>query len=321
MFKSHISRRAFLGGLSAATSALVTVPTALASSLSQARGGRRIQPESMRVGDLFQTRRTLPAPGLADLDPFLLVDHFDFFVAPGAHGGIAPHPHRGFEAVTVLFDGVLAHRDSRGGNGQTGPGDVQWLTAGSGIAHMEEPSNRFRRHGGRLHGLQLWVNLPGRLKMTPPRYQTTRAAAVPVVNFRGVRARILAGAAYSVPAPISTHTPVLLIDYALAPGARVTLPLSPRWTAFAHVVDGAVSLPDARRPHRAGDLIAFDNRGYGVDISNTGTVGARVLVGAGEPIGEPIARWGPFVMNSGAQLQQAIADWRGGRIGRVAGPY
>ncbi len=277
-----------------------------------------VAPMNTMVGDVFAVRRAFPLRALAQVDPFLLLDHFDFTLRPGELGGLAPHPHRGFETVTVLFDGAIEHGDSLGNRGRIASGDVQWMTAGAGIVHEENPDDHLRARGGQVLGIQLWVNLPRRHKMTAPKYQDTAHAKIPVTRFAGVRAKVIAGEVHDTKAVIGTHTPLVLVDYQLQPGAEVALPYPSQWTAFLHVVNGTITVGQARVGEA--HLAHLARNGGGIHFRNETAKTARVLLGGGVPIGEPIARRGPFVMNTRREIQQAVSDYRAGRMGRVTDP-
>jgi len=290
----------------------------ISAAIRPRRVGSLVKPVRAMVGEVFKVRRTFPVAALDQVDPFLLLDFFDFTLAPGELGGLAPHPHRGFETVTLLFDGAIEHGDSIGNRGRIESGDVQWMTAGSGIVHEENPDDSLRERGGRVLGIQLWVNLPKRLKMTPPTYQDTASPAIPVLTDKGVRARVIAGSAHGVTAVIGTHTPMALIDYTLQPGAEVSMPYPRAWTAFVHVVDGIATIGDTQIG--PGQLAHLNTEGDGIHIHNETKRPVRLLLGGGQPINEPVARWGPFVMNTKDEIRAARADYRSGRMGRVANP-
>ncbi len=282
---------------------------------------RIVAPQADRVGDVFRVRRTIPAANLAQIDPFLMLDHFDFTLAPGELGGLAPHPHRGIETVTILVEGAIEHGDSLGNRARLEEGGVQWMTAASGIVHEENPDDSIRERGGRIHGLQLWVNLPARAKLAPPRYQDQTADRIPLVDEAGVRARVIAGEAHGVSAVIGTETPIALIDYAIEPGSEVALDYPDDWTAFVHVIDGTASVGGTLVP--AAHLAVLGKTGSGasgIHLANPGKTRTRLVLGGGEPIAEPLARYGPFAMNTEAELRQAFEDYRAGRMGRVANP-
>jgi redox-sensitive bicupin YhaK (pirin superfamily) len=192
------------------------------------------------------------------------------------------------------------------------------MTAGSGIVHEENPADILREKGGRVLGIQLWVNLPARAKMTPPRYQDTIAARIPEAAEAGVRARVFAGRIHDVAAVIHTETPMTLVDYTLAPGSEVAVEYPAGWTAFLHVVDGGIEIAGTALP--AEHMAVLSREGSGLYFRNAVARPTRVLLGGGAPIGEPLARSGPFAMNTQAELMQAIEDYRSGRMGRVPHP-
>lgn len=264
-------------------------------------------------------RRAFPGMEISDIDPFLLLDQMgpaEF--APGAVPGFPPHPHRGFETVTYLLAGEMQHRDSWGNHGVLHPGDVQWMTAGAGLVHSEMPGDTLVRQGGRLHGFQLWVNLPRRDKMIAPRYQDTAAARIPVArNSNGsVSARVIAGEALGVKGVIETRIPILFLHLTLEPGAEHVQEIPQTENAFAFVINGEASFGGTQAG--TNQVAIFDRSGPTAHIANRGDRPLDLLLIGGEPIGEPVARYGPFVMNSKAELQQAVEDFRNGRMGVLA---
>jgi redox-sensitive bicupin YhaK (pirin superfamily) len=273
-----------------------------------------------REGGGFIVRRPFPGLGLAAVDPFLLLDEMgpvDY--APGEAVGAPDHPHRGFETVTYVLDGELEHEDSAGHRGSLRAGDVQWMTAGAGIIHAEMPSRALREQGGRVHGFQVWVNLPARLKLTTPRYQEIAAAAIPSAETPDGRARVrvVAGEALGARAVIDTHTPIIYQDWSLAPEGDVTVPVRADHRALAYVFEGSVLIGD----HGGGQL-ASDGQmallGAGDSVRLRGAPGGgRLLLLAGVPLAEPIARYGPFVMNNDAELAAAFQDYQSGRMGEI----
>jgi hypothetical protein len=271
----------------------------------------------------FEVRRPFPTRGLVDADPFLLLDEMGpKDVAPGEAKGAPDHPHRGFETVTYMLDGRMEHKDSAGNAGTLGPGDVQWMTAGDGVVHSEMPGADVLQKGGRMHGFQLWVNLPRRDKRMKPRYQEIKAELIPegVGDEGRVRVRVLAGEALGARAVISTRTPIFYLDFTLKPGGRVTQPVPEGFMAMAYVFGGAGVLGRDRREVRDGQLALFADDGAEVALGNA--EGApeplRLLLLGGQPLREPVARYGPFVMNEEAEIHEAIADYRAGRLGHIA---
>jgi redox-sensitive bicupin YhaK (pirin superfamily) len=274
-----------------------------------------------REGGGFIVRRPLPTRGLEMVDPILLIDEMgpvDY--APGEAIGAPDHPHRGFETVTYVLEGEMEHEDSAGHRGFLGAGDVQWMTAGAGIVHSEMPSRRMREQGGRVHGFQVWVNLPARLKMTRPRYQEISAARIPRTQSSDGRARVsvIAGEALGVRAVIDTHTPIVFQDWSIGSGADVSVPLPKDHDALAYVFEGALQIGDQSKVVREGQLAVLGPgdtvrlRGLG-----EGNEPGRMLLLAGVPIREPVAHHGPFVMSSDQELLQAMRDYQSGRMGEI----
>ena len=277
-------------------------------------------PEGHWVGDGFPVRTLFPQPGLdAQMSPFLLLDYAgpSDFAPSDTPRGVGEHPHRGFETVTVVYQGEVAHRDSAGNQGVIGPGDVQWMTAASGVVHEEMHTPAFTRRGGPMEMVQLWVNLPRAHKMAPPRYQTLERAAIPEVELPGGgRLRIIAGAFDDRHGPAMTFTPLDLWDLRLPAGGSVELPLTAGHTTAIFVLSGAVTVNDgeARVADAELALLTLDGETAGLRADAE----TRLLVLAGEPIREPVARYGPFVMNTRAELQQAFEDYQAGRMGHLA---
>jgi len=280
---------------------------------------QRDPPAGHWVGDGFPVRSLFSYADAADtLSPFLLLDHAGpaEFPAAGKPRGVGPHPHRGFETVTLVYSGEVAHRDSTGQGGVIGPGDVQWMTAGSGILHEEFHSAEFTRRGGLLEMVQLWVNLPARDKRTPPHYQAIRDATIPRVAVgSGATLRVLAGSQGGSTGPAQTHTPMLVGDLTLAAGATGELALPDGWTTALACLQGTVQV-NHEQVGRAGDLFILDRMGRRVIIEANNEV--RLLVLAGEPIQEPVVGHGPFVMNTRDEIREAIDDFNAGRFGRMA---
>lgn len=272
------------------------------------------------VGDGFHVSTYFPRPSLpADrVSPFLLMDYGppqEF--APLAQGrrGVGWHPHRGFETVTVAWEGSVAHRDSAGNEGIIGPGDVQWMTAAAGILHEEYHERDFTRRGGRMHMMQLWVNLPKKHKMAPPGYQPLAAKDIPVVTLptRAGSLRVIAGEFDGARGPARTFTPVTLLDAHLTARGRLAVALSETHNAMVVVTSGRVTV--GARQAAAGELVLFENDGALVEIVAEDE--ADVLVLGGEPFGEPIVQHGPFVMNTREEILQATEDFQAGKFGRI----
>lgn len=272
-------------------------------------------------GGGFVVRRPFPTEGLALVDPFLLLDEMgpaDY--GPGEAKGAPDHPHRGFETVTYMLEGQFEHEDSAGNKGAIAAGDVQWMTAGSGVVHSEMPSGEIRDRGGRIHGFQVWVNLPARDKMMTPRYQEVPAARIPQATSRDGRAqvRVIAGEALGVRAVIDTRTPIVYQDWKLQPGAVVEQPLAEGHHAFAYVFEGRAEVGSDGQSLADGQLgLLGPGESVRLAVSSGAPVGARLLLLAGQPLHEPVARYGPFVMNTESEIRQALSDYRSGRFAQI----
>jgi redox-sensitive bicupin YhaK (pirin superfamily) len=264
----------------------------------------------------FWVRRPFPTAALPMVDPFLLLDEMGpNEVAPGEGTGAPDHPHRGFETVTYLLEGEFEHRDSVGNHGVLRPGDVQWMTAGAGVVHSEMPSIGFQETGGTMHGFQLWVNLPRANKMRAPRYQDLRAADIPTVEIPGGSATVIAGEAFGVRGPADTHVPITYVHLRLGAGSSATLPVSPSANAFAWIFRGAGTTGRDQRAVTEGQAAIF---GPGDAISLTaGGDGVEALVLAGEPLNEPVVRYGPFVMNTKQEILDAFDAYERGDLGKI----
>ena len=267
-------------------------------------------------GEGMIVTRPFPTARLDHVDPFLLLDRMGpVSPGPGEAKGAPDHPHRGFETVTYILEGAVEHGDSQGNHGRIGPGDVQWMTAGSGVIHSEMPSQEIRRDGGRMHGFQLWVNLPRRDKMMKPRYQEVHAADIPSATSADgkVTVTVIAGESLGKRAAIDTRTPIIYLRVRLEPGAHFAQPIPATYNAFAFVIDGEATFGD--RVARENDMVLFDQDGDEVAIASDS--GADLLLIAGVPLGEPVARYGPFVMNTAGEIRQAMLDYQSGRFGEI----
>src|SRR5215468_2908048 len=268
----------------------------------------------------FLVHRPFPSATLSDFDPFLLLDEMGpMNVRPGEAKGAPDHPHRGFETVTYMLSGSFRHKDSQGHEGKLESGDVQWMTAGRGVVHSEEPSREFQQTGGTLHGVQLWVNLPKRDKMVRPRYQEIPGTNIPSARTDDgkVGVRVLAGESFGVRAVIETHTPIFYLDFVIQPGGKVVQPVDPSFNAFAYVIEGEVRVGNPSVPVARGNMVAFERDGDAIQMEALpdSPKPARVFLIGGRPLDEPVARYGPFVMNTPQEIQQAFDDYRAGRMG------
>jgi redox-sensitive bicupin YhaK (pirin superfamily) len=275
-------------------------------------------------GEGFPVRRAFAGADLSALDPFIHMDQMGSVDwEPGAAKGTSWHPHRGFETVTYMLDGTFQHQDSHGGGGFISDGDTQWMTAGGGILHIEAPPEEVVAKGGTFHGVQLWVNLPARLKMTTPRYQDIRGGEVALLASHdgGALLRVIAGELAGHAGPGVTHTPISLVHATVSPGAQLRLPWPAAFNALVYVLSGSGTVGPERRPLRSGQLAvlgAGDLLTLSADAQqDAGLDGLDVLLLGGQPIREPVAAYGPFVMNTRDELQQAYDDFAAGRLGRI----
>nr|WP_055509815.1 pirin family protein [Nonomuraea pusilla] len=278
-------------------------------------------------GEGFPVRRALAAIKPEYLDPFVMMDQMgEVDYAAGEPKGTPWHPHRGFETVTYMIDGVMDHLDSNGGGGSITNGDTQWMTAGGGILHKEAPPEWLVQKGGLFHGIQLWVNLPGAKKMIAPKYQDIGRSSVVLLSSDdgGALVRLIAGDVAGHVGPGSTQTPITLLHATLSPGARLALPWRKDFNALVYALSGRGSVGSDGRPFQSGQLAVFDGFGNRPGLTTAGetiTITARdtldVIVLGGEPIGEPVAHYGPFVMNTRAELVQAFEDYQAGRLGMI----
>ncbi|MFH7597717.1 pirin family protein [Streptomyces racemochromogenes] len=275
-------------------------------------------------GEGFPVRRAFAGIKYEYLDPFIMMDQMgEVDYAAGEPKGTPWHPHRGFETVTYIIDGTFIHRDSHGGGGVITNGDTQWMTAGSGLLHIETPPEELVMSGGLFHGLQLWVNLPAKDKMLAPKYQDIRGGTVKLLASQdgGALIRLIAGDLAGHAGPGATHTPITMIHLTVSPGAEVTLPWRPDFNALAYGLAGSGAAGSERRPFRMGQTVVFGSgdeltvRADAAQDSRSETF--EVVILGGLPIREPMAHYGPFVMNSHAELQQAFDDFQAGRLGVI----
>ena len=292
----------------------------LATNVQKVEQVKVYQPGSRHVvGDGFHVRNLLPSNDLdRELSPFIMLDYAGPTVYPATDTprGVGEHPHRGFETVTVVYQGMLAHRDSAGNSGVIGPGDVQWMTAASGVVHEERHEREWAKRGGTLQAIQLWVNLPKAFKMSAPGYQTILNDHIPVLQLEAGAGslRVIAGSVRGVRGPAKTFTPVELYDLWLRAGRSMPLQIPKDFNVGLFVLSGRASLEGTHRLTEA-ELAVFVSNGEPVVI--TAEEDVTILVMAGEAIHEPVARYGPFVMNTKAELAQAVSDYQAGKMGHL----
>jgi redox-sensitive bicupin YhaK (pirin superfamily) len=275
-------------------------------------------------GEGFPVRRAFAGVDLRALDPFVHMDQMgEVEYGPGEPKGTSWHPHRGFETVTYMIDGEMAHSDSHGGGGLISGGDTQWMTAGAGILHIETPPEHLVASGGLFHGLQLWVNLPKARKLAAPRYQDITSDKVGLLSSAdgGALVRVIAGELGGHAGPGSTYTPITLVHASLAPGASLTLPWRRDFNALVYALAGDGTVGTERRPLTAGQLAVY-GAGGAITLAANGrqdsrNTGLDVFILGGQPIREPVAMYGPFVMNTKAEVVQAFEDYQAGRLGSI----
>ena len=283
-------------------------------------------------GEGFPVVRAFAGVSVADLDPFVHMDEMgEVDYAPGEPKGTNWHPHRGFETVTYMIDGTFQHQDSHGGGGVINNGATQWMTAGAGILHIETPPEELVVSGGLFHGLQLWVNLPAKDKFAAPRYQAIEGQDSTLVASAdgGALVRVIAGSVGPHAGPGSTHTPITVAHASVAPGAQLSLPWNPDYNALAYVLAGRGTVGAEARPISSGQLVVFGHgRNSGIDggdrisfrasdSQDSNTPALELFLLGGRPIREPVAHYGPFVMNTREELIQAIEDYQAGRLGVI----
>lgn len=271
-----------------------------------------------QVGDGFFIRRPMPSGAikLGEMSPFLMLDHAGPTVFPPSDKpkGVDVHPHRGFETVTICYQGDIEHRDSGGNSGKISEGDVQWMTAASGVVHEEKHGKEFTEKGGTLEMIQLWVNLPSRFKMTSPKYQEIKKADIPFIRLDDNNGyiRVIAGEYGGEKGAASTFTPLSLLDARLNEGANINIPVKAGYNAAVYVLSGQLKFSNGDLAEE-GEIALYDPAG--TDISFEVTQRGKFLILTGEPIGEPIASYGPFVMNTAREIQEALQDYHTGKMG------
>jgi quercetin 2,3-dioxygenase len=275
-------------------------------------------------GDGFPVRRAFAGVSVSELDPFVHMDQMgEIDYGPGEPKGTPWHPHRGFETVTYIIDGIFEHQDSNGGGGRITDGDTQWMTAGAGILHIEAPPESLVISGGLFHGIQLWVNLPRANKWAPPNYQDIRGrqAALLTTPDGGALLRVIAGEVAGHQGPGATFTPITMVHASLNPTAQLVLPWRADFNALVYVLSGSGWAGDERHPVTSGQLIVFgagDVVKFGADrAQSTASPQLEVLVLGGLPIREPVVHYGPFVMNTRQEITEALEDYQAGKLGQI----
>lgn len=279
---------------------------------------RIVKSNPAQVGDGFTIRRPMPGNGIEAINPFLMLDHAGpTRVEPSDKArGVDEHPHKGFETVTVVLQGEIAHRDSAGHSGLLGAGGVQWMTAGSGVVHEEKHGPEVTRNGGTVEMVQLWVNLPARHKGEAPGYQDIDAESIPTVELPegNGTARVIAGQLHGTEGPARTFTPVTLLDITLQSGAKVSIPRPEGHTTGVYTLRGAVEVAEGEVV-RESEMAGYDLEGTKITLHALQE--SRLLLIGGEPIDEPVAAYGPFVMNTMDEIREAMSEYRSGKMGHL----
>ncbi len=285
------------------------------------RVARLIQSVSTLEGGGFPVRRPFPITGFSHFDPFLLIDHLGPVTwPPGGPIGAPDHPHRGFETVTYVLAGENEHRDSFGNADVLRPGDVQWMTAGGGVIHSEMPTDAFKRSGGLQEGFQIWVNLPAADKMMTPRYQTLRASDIPQVTADDgrVHVRVIAGESLGKSARIDTRVPIQMLHFTIQPAGVHTQAVPADQNALIYVFRGAAHIGSDRRVVAEGQAALLESGdSIAIEVDANAKEAAQILLLSGRPLHEPVARYGPFVMNTREEIQQAFRDYQNGQFGLI----
>ena len=281
-----------------------------------------IDAKTTTEGEGFTVHRVFPNQGLREFDPFLLLDEMGpIDLSPGQAKGAPDHPHRGFETVTYVIEGAFEHKDSQGNKGKLFSGDVQWMTAGSGVIHSEMPEEEFAKNGGRLHGFQLWVNLPKKDKMIKPRYQDISSKKIPIVlsEDEKVTIKIIAGQSMGKNAMIDTKIPILYLHLSMKPGSKFVQEIPSDYNAFVYVARGKGLFGEEKKIAKKEQAVFFERDGSEIIVfsPDDSEDPLEILLFGGPPIGDPIVRYGPFVMNTEEEIQQAMNDYRNGKMGTI----
>ncbi len=281
--------------------------------------GTRIAEKTLEGGG-FPVRRPFPIPEFSYWDPFLLLDEMGPVIyEPGKAIGAPDHPHRGFETVTYLLSGEMEHKDSWGHAGKLTEGGIQWMTAGAGLVHSELPSADFQARGGRMHGFQIWVNLPREKKLISPQYQEMDSSQLPVVEKDGVWARVIAGELWGTKAIIQTQTPIVFFHLKLSPGSYAEVPVPEGYNILAYPFVGGGTVIDSEQEWelKEGETTYYQGGEGSIGLRAPENFEWELLILGGQPLNEPVARYGPFVMSTPQEIQQAFEDYSAGKMGEI----
>ncbi len=269
-------------------------------------------------GDGIPVTRAFPIPGVRESDPFLLFDHFGpINYEPGGATGVPAHPHCGFEAITYMLGGEVEHRDSWGGQAEIKAGDVQWMTTGSGLIHSELVTEKFKKSGGVMQGLQIWVNLPQKNKQVKPRYQHIKKNTIPAISINdNIEIKVLAGEIRGVKSKVQTYSPVTIFDIQFSKPDMTQLKLDKELNLMIYIIDGQLQFADFNKIANKGDMVFFDQSNDDLKLASISEKGSYLLL-AGKPLNEPLARYGPFIANTESEVKQAMLDYQDGKMGTL----
>lgn len=269
-------------------------------------------------GDGIPVTRAFPVPEMREFDPFLLFDHFGpINYEPGGATGVPAHPHCGFEAITYLLGGEVEHKDSWGGQAAIETGDIQWMTTGSGLIHSELVTEKFKKSGGIIQGLQIWVNLPKKNKQVKPWYQHIKKDDIPVIKeSSGVEIKVLVGKVKETKSLVQTYSPVSIFDVQFSNSDQINLEISKNQIAMVYVIDGELQFVEENKIAAKGQMIYYDQSADEINLTSISTEGSYLVL-AGEPLNEPVVRHGPFVTNTEGEMKQAMLDYQNGKMGEL----
>jgi len=269
-------------------------------------------------GDGIPVTRAFPVPEMREFDPFLLFDHFGpINYEPGGATGVPAHPHCGFEAITYLLGGEVEHKDSWGGQAAIETGDIQWMTTGSGLIHSELVTEKFKKSGGIIQGLQIWVNLPKKNKQVKPWYQHIKKDDIPAIKeSSGVEIKVLVGKVKETKSLVQTYSPVSIFDVQFSNSDQINLEISKNQIAMVYVIDGELQFVEENKIAAKGQMIYYDQSADEINLTSISTEGSYLVL-AGEPLNEPVVRHGPFVTNTEGEMKQAMLDYQNGKMGEL----
>jgi hypothetical protein len=269
-------------------------------------------------GDGIPVNRAFPVPEMREFDPFLLFDHFGpINYEPGGATGVPAHPHCGFEAITYLLGGEVEHKDSWGGQAAIETGDIQWMTTGSGLIHSELVTEKFKKSGGIIQGLQIWVNLPKKNKQVKPWYQHIKKDDIPAIKeSSGVEIKVLVGKVKETKSLVQTYSPVSIFDVQFSNSDQINLEISKNQIAMVYVIDGELQFVEENKIAAKGQMIYYDQSADEINLTSISTEGSYLVL-AGEPLNEPVVRHGPFVTNTEGEMKQAMLDYQNGKMGEL----